>query len=237
MTEPVIHLTDVTKDFHALRPLRIKQFELAGAGTAAILGLDRAAAEVLVNLISGATLPDSGDVVVFGGSTRDIADTDGWFRTLDRLGIVSERVVLVDELTVGQNLALPLSLDVEMLPPSIQEQVERLALEAGISPEEASRPTGAATAEIKLRTRLGKALALNPQALLVEHANASLPAGDVERFARDLAAIARHRKIAMLVLTADSAFGSTACDRVLALQPATGELVPASTWRRWFRKA
>jgi putative ABC transport system ATP-binding protein len=234
MTGVVLTVTDVSRDFHSLRPLRIKQLELGSTDTTAILGLDRAAAEVFVNMISGATLPDQGEVVVFGGSTRAITSTDAWFSTLDRLGILSERMVLVDELTVGQNLALPLSLDVEMLAPDIRERVDRLASEVGISSADAARPMGAVSPTTKMRTRLGKALALDPQILLAEHANASLPAGDAAALGRDLAAIARRRGIALLVLTADSAFASAACRRVLAVQPATGELVPVSTWRRWF---
>ena len=234
MSGAVLRLTDVSKDFHSLRPLRIKQLELASTDTTAILGLDRAAAEVLVNMISGATLPDQGEVFVFGGSTRAITNTDAWFGILDRLGILSERMVLVDELTVGQNLALPLSLEVEMLASDIRERVEQLASEVGISSADAARPMGAASPSTKVRTRLGKALALDPPILLAEHANASLPADEAAALARDLAAIARRRQIAMLVITADSAFASAACGRVLTLQPATGELAPQSTWRRWF---
>jgi ABC-type lipoprotein export system ATPase subunit len=234
MTDVVLTVTDVSKDFHSLRPLRIKQLELGSTDTTAILGLDRAAAEVLVNMISGATLPDQGELVVFGGSTRAITSTDAWFSTLDRIGILSERMVLVEELTVGQNLALPLSLEVETMPPDVRDRVQRLAAEAGISSADAARPMGAVSPAAKMRTRLGKALALDPQILVAEHANASLPADEAAVLAGDLAAIAKRRGIALLVLTADSAFASAACRRVLALQPATGELAPISTWRRWF---
>jgi ABC-type transporter Mla maintaining outer membrane lipid asymmetry ATPase subunit MlaF len=233
--DPVVRLRGVRKEYQALRPLRIAQFDLARTDTVGLLGFDRAAAEVLVNMITGATLPDEGDVVIFGGSTRDITTTDAWFGALDRFGILSERVVLLDELTVRQNLALPLSLDLEVMTPELSRLVDALCVEVRIPAEEADRPMGSAGLATKLRVRLGKALALKPHVILAEHPNASLPAEDVVRFGRDLASIAARRGIAMVILTADRAFAAAACRRVLTLSPATGELIPSATgWRRLF---
>jgi ABC-type lipoprotein export system ATPase subunit len=232
----VVRLRGVRKEYHSLRPLRVEEFDLGPTDTVALLGFDRPAAELLVNMITGATLPDEGDVTVFGGSTRDIKTTDAWFTALDRFGILSERVVLLDELTVRQNLALPLSLDLESMSPGLSREVDALREEVGIAPDEADLGIGAARAATKLRVRLGKALALKPQVILAEHPNASLPPEEVDRFGRDLKTIASRRRIAMLVLTADAAFAAAACRRVLTLSPATGELSPLSGWRRLFRR-
>src|SRR5207244_2048884 len=76
----------------------------------ALVGLDPIASEVFVNLLTGATLPESGDVRVFGRPTSAIADSDDWLATVDRFGIVSERAVLLDQLTILQNLAMPFTL-------------------------------------------------------------------------------------------------------------------------------
>ena len=230
---PVVRVHGVRKEYHSLRPLRIAQFELGSTDTVALLGFDRAAAEVLVNMITGATLPDEGDVVIFGGSTRDITTTDTWFGVLDRFGILSERVVLVDELTVRQNLALPLSLDVESMAPELGREVDALRAEVGITVDEADAGIGSAGPTTRLRVRLGRALALEPDVILAEHPNASLPADEVAPFGGDLASIALRRGIAMLLFTADAAFAAATCRRVLTLRPATGELVPSSGWRRW----
>ena len=88
-----------------------------------------------------------------------------------------------------------------------------------------------------MRVRLGKALALNPGVLLAEHPNAGVPPNEVARFGADLAAIAANRDLAMLVLTADTAFAAAVCKQVLTLRPSTGELVAASRWTRWFVRA
>ena len=67
--EVVVALRGVRRDYGGLRPLRVEQLDLRQGERVALLGFDRVAAEVLVNLITGATLPDSGDVSVFGAPT------------------------------------------------------------------------------------------------------------------------------------------------------------------------
>ncbi|MGH9253709.1 MAG: ATP-binding cassette domain-containing protein [Vicinamibacterales bacterium] len=232
--EPVIELRGVRKNHSGLRPLRIERFVLRQGETVALLGFDRAAAEVLVNLITAATLPDAGDVEIFGAPTPHITDSDTWLRSLDRFGILSERTVLVDELSVEQNLALPLSFEVDDMPADLRSQVGKIADEVGIPVAERRRSMGAAGPVTRTRVRLGKALALDPQVLLAEHPNAGVPPDEVSRLAGDLAAVASRRGLAVLVLTADTAFARAVCDRVLTLRPATGELASTSGWRGWF---
>ena len=96
-----IDVRDVQKDYHALRPLRVRALEVRDGESIVLLGFDRAAAEVLVNLITAATVPDAGEVRVFGRPTAAIQDADTWLFSLDCFGIVSDRAVLLDNMTVG----------------------------------------------------------------------------------------------------------------------------------------
>ena len=234
---PVIELKNVSKEYGGLRPLRIEYFALQPSDTVALLGFDRAAAEVVVNLISAATLPDTGDVEIFGSPTHHITDASAWFRSLDRFGILSERAVLIDELTVEQNLALPLSFEVDDMPAAVRSQIAEIADEVGISSADRRTSMKLADPGIRTRVRLGKALALDPKVLLAEHPNAGVPLNEVARFGATLAAIAAKRDLAMLVLTADTAFAAAVCKQVLTWRPSTGELVAASRWTRWFARA
>lgn len=232
--ERLIELTDVTKDYRALRPLRIQRLEVRAGETVALLGVDAAMSEVLINLITGAQLPDSGEVRVFGRSTSAITGVDDWVAELDRFGLISERAVLVERFTTEQNLALPLSLEIEELTPSLREEVHALALEVGLSREELSAPTAALRPSAQLRLRLGRALALRPRVLLAEHPNARLSGSELPRFADDLARISTTRGLASLITTVDATFASALTDRVLRFEPASGLLRPALGWRRWF---
>jgi D-xylose transport system ATP-binding protein len=233
----IVSLRGVTRDYRGLRPLRIEQLELRGGETMALLGFDRAAAEVLVDLITAASLPDSGEVDIFGKPTRDIADPGTWLRELDQFGILSERAVLLDQLTVEQNLAVPYSLEIDELSPTLRADVRQLAAEVGISPEELAQPLAPLGRLARARIRLGKALALKPRVLLAEHPNALVPEADVPTLAADLSRVVSARHIALLVLTADETFARAVADQVLTLQPATGALQASSGWRSWFRRS
>ena len=231
--ELLVELIGVSKDYRALRPLRIQRLELRAGESIALLGLDAAMAEVLVNLITGAQLPDAGEVRVFGRSTESITAVDEWVTGLDQFGLISDRAVLVEQFTAEQNLALPLSLDIEVMPPPIREEARRLASEVGLSVDRMALPTSALTPTDQLRLRLGRALALRPRVLLAEHPNALLTREESPGFARDFRRISRDRGLAALLITADAGFAGAGADTVLELQPATGAMKRRSGLRRW----
>jgi ABC-type sulfate/molybdate transport systems ATPase subunit len=231
--EVLVRLRAVTKDYRGLRPLRIESLELRAGRSMALLGFDQPMAEVLVDLITGAILPDSGDVTAFGMPTTDIADPDSWLSTLDQFGLLTDRAVLVEHFTVAQNLAVPLSLAVEDMPAQIRDRVGELASEVGLTAE-LDRHTGPASPSTRARIRLGRALALGPRVLLGEHPNATLSREDSDAFAADVSRIVATRGLGSLVLTADPDFARAVATDVLMLKPSTGALEPWSRWRRWF---
>jgi predicted ABC-type transport system involved in lysophospholipase L1 biosynthesis ATPase subunit len=200
----------------------------------AIVGFDQTTAEVLVSLITGAITPDTGDVTVFGQSTRDIVDADAWLSGLDQFGILSERAVLLDQLTAEQNLAVPFSLEIDEMGEDLRSRVRRLAEEVGLDANDLQASVGTLGAATRQRVRLGRALALKPRVLLAEHPNASLNGDALPEFAADLSAVLSSRKLTSLVLTADRTFAGAVAPVVLELNPATGELKPSSGWRTWF---
>ena len=231
--DALLRLRGVSKDYRSLRPLRIAELDLSPGRSLALLGFDQTMAEVLVDLITGAILPDSGDIVAFGRATSSIADPGSWLTTLDQFGLFTDRAVLVEQFTVEQNLALPLSITVEDLTAEIRASVGELASEIGLA-NELRRQAGVLGPDLRARIRLGRALALAPQVLIAEHPNATLSPQQASALATDMSKIIRSRGIASIVITADEAFARAAATEVLVLEPATGALKPASSWRRWF---
>ena len=232
--EVLVQLRNVVKDYRSLRPLRVESLDLHGGEALALCGFDRMTAEILVDLITAAIVPDSGEVRVFGQLTTAIADREAWLQTLDRFGLLTERAVLVEQFTVEQNLTIPYSLSVEDPSPELRARVAALAEEIGFGPADLPRQSGVLPPLGRLRVRLGRALAMNPQVLLAEHPNATLNAHEAGQFAADLKRIVTARGIAALVVTADPAFARAAAAAVLTLHPATGTLKSSSGWRRWF---
>ena len=235
MPEPrdvVIDVRGVEKDYRGLRPLRVRHLEVREGESVALLGFDQAAAEVFVNLITAATVPDAGEVRTFDQLTTAITDADTWLNSLDRFGIVSERAVVLDSMSVRDNLTMPISMALHEVPEAIRSAVVTLAAEIGLP--SLDEPVASLSPLARLRLRLGRAVGPHPRVLLAEHPNALVPASEVSAFAVDYARIVAARRMTSVVLTADVTFATRVASRVLTLQPATGELVQLPAWRRWF---
>ena len=234
MANALVRLRDVSKHYNALRPLRLQQLELHEGQSVALMGLDATAAEVLVSVITGATLPDTGSVDVDGVPTSAIQTSSEWLKFLEQFGLLSERSVIVDQLTVEQNLALPFTMDVEELAGDVRNRVRHLGEELGLTDGDLRVSAAQLNEPMRARVRLGRALALNPRILLAEHPNAMLSADDTPAFAADLSRIISQRRLSALVITADRTFASAVAADVLALQPGSGALKRTDGWRRWF---
>jgi ABC-type transporter Mla maintaining outer membrane lipid asymmetry ATPase subunit MlaF len=230
----IIEVRGVRKDYHGLRPLRVQHLEVHAGESVALLGFDQAAAEVLVNLITAATVPDAGDVRAFGRLTTSIQDAATWLQSLDRFGIISERAIVLDDMTVEENLTMPVTMALHDVPDAVRARIHAIAEEVGIAAAQLGQPVASLGPSARLRLRLGRALGPDPRVLLAEHPNASLPPDDLASFAADYSRIVSTRGIASIVITADRAFASAIASRILTLQPATGELKRLAGWRRWF---
>jgi ABC-type iron transport system FetAB ATPase subunit len=229
---PAIEMTAVTKSYAALRPLRIASLAVAAGERVALSGIDSGGAELVVNLVTGASLPDEGEVRIFGRRTADIPDGDEWLASLDRFGIISERGVLLEGSTVIQNLALPLTLEIDPVPEDARQQVMALGIECDIPYDWLAQPVATVPPAVRARVHLARALALGPDVLLLEHPTAAIPEGERAAFGAVVARVCDARSLAALAMTFDAAFAAAAAHRTLTLQPATGELVPAR--RRWW---
>ncbi len=231
--EPVVTIRNVSKDYRGLRPLRIASLDLAAGQTLALIGFDQAMAEVLVKLIMGASLPDAGDVVVFGEPTSAIQDGDAWLKGLERFALLSDRALVVDQLTAEQTIAMPITFVIDEPTGDVRRTVRRLADEVGLETAALAERVGSLTPAALVRVRLARALAPEPRLLLAEHPTASLSADDTPAFAADFSRVVQARGLSTIVLTADRVFGSAMTRDVLTLQPATGVLAAPPAWRRW----
>ena len=236
MSDPVLELTDVSKDYHGLRPLRIAQLTVAAGEQVALLGFDATTAELFVNLVTGASLPDRGSIRLLGRATADITSSDDWLTLVDRVGIVSRRAVLLESMTVVQNLAMPFTLEIEPPSAEIRSWATALAEEIGLPAAAFDRPIAELDAFGGMLVRLARAVALDPVVVLFEHPTAEVAQADIATFATRCRTVAAKRNVATVVLTADRDFAAAAASRVLTLEPATGRLAPDG-WFSRFRRA
>ena len=207
-----------------MRPLRIQALAIGPGERVALSGFDAGAAEVLVNLVTGASVPDDGTVEVGGRATSSISDGDEWLSTLDQFGIVSPRAVLLDAASLQQNLAMPLSLEIDPVPPAIAQRVKALATDVGLDPAALDRPIAGLDALTRARAHLARAIALGPSLLILEHPTVGFAAGDPKAFGETVARVSIQRSLATLIISEDADFAAAAATRRLALHAASGEL-------------
>lgn len=114
-------------------------------------------------------------------------------------------------------------------------RVASLAAECGIDAAALARPAADLPPELRARAHLARAVALEPQLLILEHPTADVPESKRAAFARDVAAVAQSRGVTALAITLDEEFAQAVAHRPLALNGATGALAPWKRKRGWFR--
>jgi ABC-type lipoprotein export system ATPase subunit len=235
VSEPLLEISGLEKDYHTLRPLRIRDLTIRSGDVVSISGIDMLGAETFVHLVTGATLPDAGNVSLFGRNTRGITDTEAWLKSLDGVGMITARGILIEAFSVLQNIALSLTLTVDPIDPRMIPQAGALARDVGIAAGLFDAPVAKVEPDIKMRVHLARALALEPKLLVAEHPSAALPRESVAGFGADLGQVARARNLGLIVVTADDSLAKAVGGARLELVAATGELRTMSRIWRLFR--
>ncbi|MSO48713.1 MAG: ATP-binding cassette domain-containing protein [Acidobacteria bacterium] len=231
---PLVEIAGLRKHYGGLRPLRINALSVAPGERVTLRGLDAQAAEMLVLLVTGASLPDEGTVRIAGCDTREIRTDTEWLTSLDVFGMVTARAVLLDSLTLESNLALPMTLSIDPVSSEVGATVAALAEEVGLDAGALSAHVNTLSEAARVRVHLARALATSPRMLLLEHPTATLTPPDAAAFGRLVATIGERRNLAWLALTEDESFAAAAGGRLGQLVAASGDVrVPAN--RRWGR--
>jgi ABC-type lipoprotein export system ATPase subunit len=234
--EPLIEITGLTKHYQGSAPLWLDAFRLAAGQRVVITGLDAGAAEAFVLLVTGALLPEAGDVRIAGRSTREIASETEWLSSLDRFGLVTARAVLIEALPVAANLALPLTLSIDPIAADVRRRVEALAGEAGLALERLDAPAATLSADERMRVHLARALANDPDALLFEHPTAALAAPAARAFGETLRRLGSARPVGWVALTNDDAFARASGGERFQWRASRGDLVRRGWFRRLFQE-
>jgi ABC-type ATPase involved in cell division len=238
VTTPLIRLERVIKNYAGLRPLRVASLALAAADRVVLSGLDEGAAEMFVHLVTGAALPDEGQIAIAGRETSAISTDIAWLESLDRFGLVTHRAVLLDSLPVRANLALPLTMAIEDPPDEVRARVGEGADAAGLVAGRLDVPAHALSAEERLRVHLARAVITRPQFVLLEHPTAVLAdRARAAAFGATLAAASAQFGFGWLAISEDEAFADATRASRMRLDPALGRVAsPRAGWLGWFRR-
>lgn len=231
---PLIEMRGVTKDHGGARVLRIASFIATESNRVVISGFDDAESETFFHLVSGAAIPDEGIVLVAGADTRTIATDTEWLMSLDRFGFMTHRAVLLESLNVAANLALPMTLEIDPMPPSVLRQVQSLADDVGLDRKSLEQPVGSLDPLSRARLYLGRAIATTPRLLLLEQPTRELTSDhEREAFGQALQHASDHHRVGWVALSDDAVFARASGGRHERVSAETGQITRIRRWWPW----
>jgi phospholipid/cholesterol/gamma-HCH transport system ATP-binding protein len=172
MEEAVIRFVDVSKSFGAQRVLDGLSFEVPRGRTLGIMGASGSGKSVALRHAIGLIKPDSGRVEVDGLEVPKLP-AKALSALRRRMGYLFQEAALINWLSVGENIALPLRENTKMAESEIRDRVQE-KLELVHIPEAWQKMPSQISGGMKKRVGLARALISDPEIILYDEPNAGL---------------------------------------------------------------
>jgi phospholipid/cholesterol/gamma-HCH transport system ATP-binding protein len=170
--EFVVRYENVHKSFGARQVLNGLSLDVERGETFAIMGPSGSGKSVTLRHVIGLLQPDQGRVEVWGRDLADISRED--LRAMRaRMGYVFQEAALINWLTAGENVALPLRETTDLSEQEILDKA-RAKLELVHVPDAFDKLPGELSGGMKKRVGLARALVTDPELILYDEPTAGL---------------------------------------------------------------
>jgi phospholipid/cholesterol/gamma-HCH transport system ATP-binding protein len=226
-TAAVVVVEDVRKSFGRHTVLNGISLSVGRGETLAVLGRSGTGKSVLLRLIIGLEKPDSGSVRIHGEDFAGLAlDQLGEIRK--KMGFLFQHAALYDSLTVGENVAFPLQHHRGAMSKSERADcVNQLLAEVGMEGNLEKMPSDI-SGGMQKRVGLARALALDPEILLLDEPTAGLDPISSAEIGELILKLQRERQMASVVVTHNLHSAKTIANRLAILNE--GDVVIDGTY-------
>ena len=203
----MLKLVAVTKNFASRTVLNAVSLEIGAGEYVAILGESGIGKSTLLNVIAGLEPVDAGRIFLDGVEVTSLSDDARTLLRRDRFGFVFQAFHILPQLSVEENVALPL-----LLRHRDSRQAVRRALEAvGLAGREASMPRELSGGELQ-RVAIARALAGEPKLILADEPTGNLDPVNAQQVLSLMRILVKDKGTAAILAT-HSEQAAAGCDR------------------------
>ncbi len=214
--QPLIVYREVDKSFDSHMVLQGINLEIFAGETLVILGRSGSGKTVLTSMLVGLLAPDKGTITVAGLELDQLKSDEDWRDLRLRTGYLFQGSALYDSMSVGENVAFPMTQHTDWSVEEINGRVHNKLAQVGLGGTLNLNPAEL-SGGMKRRAALARSLALDPQIIIYDEPTAGLDpiTGDeigslIRRLQQDLG-------VTSVVVTHDLRLTEQVADRVALL--------------------
>lgn len=212
---PALAIRGIHKSFGAQHVVNGISLTVVRGETLAVLGRSGTGKSVLLKLIIGLENLDAGSICIQGQEIAGLS-LNGMNRLRVKMGFLFQHAALYDSLTVEQNVAFPLERHTRMTKSERGDRVKELLTSVGMERDLNKMPSDI-SGGMQKRVGLARALALQPEILLLDEPTAGLDpitSGEIDDLVLKLQ---KEHALTSIVVTHDLHSARAIADRLVLL--------------------